>query len=198
MDAANSPEREPVGFPAGVRAPLRPVCSPLPLAGLEAGIIGGLAMLAFCILDSLWHHHPWWLIPNLLGSTFYGYRAFRMGPGMASASGIGLQLIILGFVGMIFAVLIASVPSRIRSTLLGMGAGLVWYIASQHLLFPQIGPLVAMYAPEPSTLLGYLLFGVCIGRFPYRPEPDIVPMESPSGPPSSLGGAEVPGQEPAP
>lgn len=148
-------------------APVKPML-PLPLVGLEAGVLGGLAMLALLILNSRWHSHPWWSIPNLLGSTFYKHRAFHMGLGMASASGIALHLMMSGLAGIVFALLIAGALSRTRSTLLGIAAGLVWYYAALHLLFPRIGPLVSRYAPEPATLLAYILFGICLGRFPYR------------------------------
>ncbi|MGH9664193.1 MAG: hypothetical protein ACRD9L_07205, partial [Bryobacteraceae bacterium] len=93
---------------------------------------------------------------------------FHMGPGLASASGIALHLTISGLAGVVFALLFAGALSRTRSALLGIAAGLVWYYAALHVLFPRIGPLVSRYAPEPSTLLAYVLFGVCLGRFPYR------------------------------
>ena len=181
MDAAKIPERREETGPSSRHgsngsaavdealpaAPVKPEI-PLLLAGLEAGVIGGLAMLALMIVDSMWLRHPWWSIPNLLGSVFYRHRAFHMGPGLASASGIALHLTISGLAGVVFALLFAGALSRTRSALLGIAAGLVWYYAALHVLFPRIGPLVSRYAPEPSTLLAYVLFGVCLGRFPYR------------------------------
>ena len=147
--------------------PMHRTTTPRILEGLEAGIVGGLAMLFFLILDEVWRHRPWWTIPNLLGSTFYGARAFRMGPGLASASGIALQLMVCGLVGVLFGMVLAGISSRVRAVLLGLAAGLVWYLFSQRVLFPEIGPLVPVYAPEPATLLAHLLFGLCLGRFPY-------------------------------
>lgn len=177
MDSAQIPEpQEETGAQNGSTA-VAEACPPdapnlpLPLAGLEAGIIGGLAMLALMILNSLWRQHPWWSIPNLLGSTFYSHRAFHMGAGMASASGIALHLVISGLAGVIFATVIAGPLSRTRSTLVGIAAGLLWYYATIYILYPRIGPLVVRYAPEPSTLLAYVLFGVFLGRFPYRASP---------------------------
>ena len=43
-------------------------------SGIEAGIVGGAAMLGMLISESLWSGHVWWEVPNLLGSTFYGTR----------------------------------------------------------------------------------------------------------------------------
>ena len=41
------------------------------LSGIEAGIIGGLAMLALLTMTSVLRDHVWWETLNLLGSTFY-------------------------------------------------------------------------------------------------------------------------------
>ena len=42
--------------------------------GLEAGIVGGLAMLVLLIAGSILRGEWWWAPANLLGSTFYGTR----------------------------------------------------------------------------------------------------------------------------
>src|SRR5207249_9595798 len=44
------------------------------LAGIEAGIVGGLILLGYLTLDSAWHRRGFWAVPNLLASTFYGDR----------------------------------------------------------------------------------------------------------------------------
>jgi len=58
------------------------------LSGIEAGVIGGMAMLTLLVFTSLWRGEPWWMPSNLLGSTFYGARALSGGPGRATLAGL--------------------------------------------------------------------------------------------------------------
>src|SRR5437016_14311112 len=81
-----------------------PAILPRILSGIEAGVIGGLAMLALQAAASLLRRHVWWETPNLLGSTFYGTRAFRSGPGVVTVAGGALHLEITGLYDAIFAV----------------------------------------------------------------------------------------------
>ena len=57
------------------------------LSGIEAGVIGGIAMLALLVSGSLWRGDPWWMPSNLLGSTFYGARALAPAPRATLAGG---------------------------------------------------------------------------------------------------------------
>ena len=133
------------------------------LHGIEAGIVGGLAMLGLLAAASMWHRHGWWEIPNLLGSTFYHYRAFHAGAGSATLAGSALQLTISGLVGAIFGALSGNVRSRHRLILLGTVAGLAWFFLANALVWPRLNPLIPLYWPEPAAVLSHVLFGVCLG-----------------------------------
>jgi hypothetical protein len=133
------------------------------LHGIEAGVVGGLAMLGLLAAASLWHRHVWWEIPNLLGSTFYHSRAFYTGPGRATLAGGALQLTISGLVGAIFGMICGNVRSRHRLILLGTLAGLGWFYLANALLWPRLNPLIPLYWPEPAAVLSHLLFGACLG-----------------------------------
>jgi hypothetical protein len=58
------------------------------LSGIEAGVVGGVAMLALLVSGSLWRGDPWWMPSNLLGSTFYGARALSAGPDRSTLAGL--------------------------------------------------------------------------------------------------------------
>ena len=133
------------------------------LSGIEAGIIGGLAMLGLLAAASIWHGHVWWENLNLLGSTFYHNRAFYSGPGRASLAGTALQLTISGSVGGLFGLAFGNVRSRHRLILLGTLVGLGWFYLANALLWPRINPLIPFYWPEPAAVLSHLLFGACLG-----------------------------------
>src|SRR5260370_28478857 len=72
------------------------------LGGVQAGVIGGLAMLAFLAAASMLRHHVWWEMPNLIGSTFYGTRAFFSGPGRITIAGGALHVLMSGLLGILF------------------------------------------------------------------------------------------------
>jgi hypothetical protein len=133
------------------------------LCGIEAGIIGGLAMLVLFATASMLNRHVWWEVPNLLGSTFYHSRAFYFGAGVPTLAGGALQLTIAGTIGAIFSVVFGNVPSRHRLVLLGTLTGLGWFFLSNAWFWPRVNPLVPFSWPEPAAILCHVVFGVCLG-----------------------------------
>jgi hypothetical protein len=132
------------------------------LHGIEAGVVGGLAMLGLLAAASMWHRHVWWEIPNVLGSTFYHSRAF-LGPGKATIAGGALELSMSGLVGAVFGVICGNVRSRHRLILLGTLAGVGWFYLANALVWPRLNPLIPFYWPEPAAVLSHVLFGACLG-----------------------------------
>src|SRR5438309_583544 len=109
------------------------------LAGLEAGVLGGLLMLVALIVLSLAEGDPWWNVPNLLGSTFYNGRILRSGVGWPTVVGVAFQILTTGIVGAIFGWLFVGTFGLPRLTLLGTVTGLVWFYLS-NLLYRTINP----------------------------------------------------------
>jgi hypothetical protein len=134
------------------------------LRGIEAGILGGFAMLALLILGSLLRGHVWWEIPNVLGSTFYGTRAFRSGPGVATVSGAALHFVITGSIGALFGLACGGIQQRRRLVLLGLMAGIIWYYLGAGVFWSRINPWVPAIASQPIAILSHAVFGACLGR----------------------------------
>ena len=120
-------------------------------------------MLALLVAGSLTRGDPWWTTPNLLGTTFYGMRAFRGAPNQATLAGGALHLVIAGVVGAAFGLLFGGIEPRRRLLLLGTVAGLVWYGLAGVIFWRHVNPLVPLYSPQPATLLSHALFGACLG-----------------------------------
>src|SRR5579863_7911910 len=153
-------------------------------SGIEAGVIGGLAMLILLISGSLLRGHVWWEIPNLLGSTFYGSRAFRTGASMATLSGTAFHFVITGTVGAVFGLSCGGIRPRRRLILLGVLAGVVWHYLAQAVFWSRVNRMVPAYSPQPLTLLSHALFGACLGWMGQRlsapgPAPDTAPEPAP-------------------
>src|SRR6266550_3414494 len=102
----------------------------LAMAGVEAGILGGLFMMLWLAILSLLQGRSVWSVPNLLASTFYGEDALRRGFRWTTLSGVALHVIMSAAVGLLFGLAVRGVVSRSRVMLLGLAAGSVWYFLS--------------------------------------------------------------------
>jgi hypothetical protein len=151
---------------------------PCLLNGIEAGVIGGLVMLALLVSGSLWRGNPWWMPSNLLGSTFYGARALSIGPGRATLAGCALHIFITGLVGAVFGLFCGRIQRRHRLVLLGTLAGLIWHGLADAMLWPRMNPLIPLYSAQPATLLSHALFGACLG-YMARTFPAAIPQMAP-------------------
>lgn len=147
-------------------------------SGIEAGVVGGLAMLALLISSSLWDGRVWWEVPNLLGSTFYGPRAFRAGTGMATLSGIALHFVITGSLGGLFGMAFGGIRQRGRLILLGLLAAVGWYNLAYAAFWPAVNPWVLLGSPRPATMVSHVLLGACLGYMGQR-QRLAAPRESP-------------------
>ncbi|MGH9657790.1 MAG: hypothetical protein ACRD96_04545 [Bryobacteraceae bacterium] len=125
------------------------------LAGLQAGVLGGVAMLAWLSVASVWGGRSIWTAANLLATTFYGEAALRRGFRWATLSGAAFQLVLAGALGVTFGFAVYRIQSEIRVALLGLLFGLAGYLVAVRFLFPHDGMLVA-----------YVLLGLFLGRFP--------------------------------
>jgi hypothetical protein len=137
-------------------------------SGIEAGIVGGAAMLAILLSSSLWDGHVWWETPNLLGSTFYGIRAFRAGAGLATLSGLALHFVITGSLGGLFGLAFGGIQERGRLVLLGLLASVAWYNLANVTFWPKVNPWVLVASPRPATVVSHVLLGACLGYMGQR------------------------------
>jgi hypothetical protein len=136
------------------------------LAGLEAGVIGGLAMLLFLCAHSALRGQVWWSYANLLGSIVYGPSALWRGLSRATLAGIAIQILISGVAGLLYGVCFARTRGRMVSLLLGLSCGVIWFFITYQLFFRGIGPLIPVYASQPATLLGHGILGLVLSRTP--------------------------------
>jgi hypothetical protein len=134
------------------------------LAGLETGVIGGLSLLTFLCAHSALRGVSWWSYTNLLGSVVYGPSALRRGFGRATLAGLAVEILLSGFAGLVFGVCFARTRGRLMSLLLGLSCGVIWFFISFGTIFRVIGPLVPVYASQPATLLGHMIFGFVLSR----------------------------------
>lgn len=157
-EAPTSNSRDVLPIPAGARPALPELRAAL--AGLQAGTLGGVIMLAYFSVHSLLQHQPWWSMPNLLGTAVYGQTALWRGLGRATLAGAAFQLLIAGAVGALFGLLFAKTRHGAFGVLAGLLAGALCFFLCHEYLFAWISPLIPVYASRPSALMGHLLLGL--------------------------------------
>jgi hypothetical protein len=160
------------------------------LAGLQAGMVAVLWMVAWLGLSSAWQRRSFWTPENLLASTFYGASAIRRGFSGSTLSGLALYLLVYSVLGCLFAAAVRGAVPRMRRILLAVVVAVAWYYLSFHVIWKSLSPLVTLLHPEEPTILGHVLFGMILARFPrylppvvsamaVAPEPDTVSAVQP-------------------
>jgi hypothetical protein len=137
----------------------------LSLAGIQAGVVGGLILLGYLSLDSAWHRRSIWTVPNLLASTFYGESVYGPGFGARTSAGLALLFFVYGLLGALFGLVIRDQGSRARATLFGLIFGTGWFFLSFEFLWKHINPLMQLYSPDRAMLVGHVLYGGVLGRW---------------------------------
>jgi hypothetical protein len=127
------------------------------LAGIEAGVIGGVLMLGWFALTMPVLAQPWWLIPNLLATGIYGNRDTWSGPGFMTLAGSALQVFSAGVIGVVNGLLTPG------GRLFGLALAAFWYIACYLFLWKRLSPGMLFYAPQPVLIAGYFLYGSVLG-----------------------------------
>jgi hypothetical protein len=135
------------------------------LAGLQAGVVGSLFMLLWCLIAALWTRHSFWTIPNLYATGFYGSDAYVNGFTRGSWSGLALMIFICGALGAVWG-LACGGERKPFLTLFGAVTGLLVYYLLFGFVLRYASPLIPLYAPEAQIRIGYLVWGLALSRSP--------------------------------
>jgi len=164
------------------------------LAGLQAGMLATLSMLAWLGLSAVWERSSFWTAENLLASTLYGGSAIRAGFARSTISGLALYLLLYSVLGCLFAVVVRGRLPRVRLLLVSVVLAVGWYYLSFHGIWKTLSPLVTLLHAERPTLLGHVLYGVMLAQYP-RYLPRLAPA-TPQEVPVAAG--EIAEPQPAP
>jgi hypothetical protein len=136
------------------------------LAGLQAGMLAVLWMLAWMGLSAVWQRRSFWTSENLLATTFYGGAAVRDGFTASTASGLALYLLVYSTLGALFAAAIGVRLAPARLLLASIAATLGWYYLSFHYAWKAMSPLVPLLHAVRPNLVGHIIYGALVARFP--------------------------------
>lgn len=136
------------------------------LAGLQAGMVGAIWMLAWLGVSAAWQNRGFWSAENLFATAFYGSDAVRGNFGTKTLPGLALYLLLYSLLGCIFALALRGRASSGRLMLIGIILSLGWFYLSFHLIWKSVMPLAYLLSSDRPMVVGHFIFGVCIGRFP--------------------------------
>jgi hypothetical protein len=140
------------------------------LAGLEAGMVGALWMLAWLGISATWQQRSFWSPENLMATAFDRNATLPPGFRAATCAGLALYLLMYSLLGAVFAAAVRDRVPRSRVMLLSVTFALAWYYFSFRWAFKFTMPLVALLHVERSTMLGHLVYGTILGRYPVYAE----------------------------
>jgi len=136
------------------------------LAGLQAGMVGALWMLAWLGISAAWQNQGFWRPENLFATIFYGSDAVRSDFGSKTLPGLALYLLLYSLLGGIFALALRGRAASGRLMLSGIIFSLGWFYLSFHLIWKSMMPLAYLLSSDRPMVVAHLIFGMCIGRFP--------------------------------
>ncbi len=136
------------------------------LAGLETGVTGTLAMLAWFAFGSLWSHRTVWWIPNLFAAIFFGNSSLRFGFARYTLAGFALNIFVYGVVGILFGLIWREQSSGFRAILVGVLLAMLADFLLVRVVWKSMSPMASLYSPDRQILLGHILYGVLLNRFP--------------------------------
>ncbi|HUB81312.1 MAG TPA: hypothetical protein VMB03_21075 [Bryobacteraceae bacterium] len=158
------------------------------LAGLEGGTVGVLWMVAWLGVSSLWQQRSFWAAENLMATAFDRNASLAPAFTWATCGGLALYILIYSLLGAAFSSLVRDRVPQTRVMLLAVIVALCWYYFSFQWAFKLVLPLVALLHVEHATLVGHLLYGTMLGRYPLYvhrlmntapPAPEPAPAEAP-------------------
>lgn len=152
------------------------------LAGLQAGTVGVLTMLLWLGVCSAWQREDFWSSPNLLAGACYPSDAFNTGLAWSTVFGVALYILFYGVMGTLFALAASRPMTRLRLALIAMTLSLGWYWITYRWLWRAVLPLAALLHGGRAAVVGHLIYGALLGRFPrYLPRvpvPETIPPVS--------------------
>jgi len=134
--------------------------------GLSGGALGGLAMIVVALVYG-GQHNTLWLPVNLIGATLVRdlqtaplaeLSAFNLSALMA---GLALHMIMSVGLGLVFALLLPTLPGPVLIWSLIIGPAL-WVLASL-LILPLIDPVMNQYVDRPSFFAAHFAYGLILG-----------------------------------
>ena len=135
------------------------------LAGLQAGVVGALAMLACLALGSLWNRRSVWVGPNLFATSFYGAGVYYNHYARTAWAGIALLVVVYGALGLLWGCAWRD-DQKPMLAIYGALVGMLVYFILFDFVWKRVNGLVVLYAPSAQLEVGHAVWGMILSRSP--------------------------------
>ncbi len=156
------------------------------LAGLQVGILGGLATIVwFLILSTLYFRAPWSLI-NLFSASLRDSASWGHDFAKLTFTGLAAHVFACGLVGIVVGWLVPRPLQNARISFAALVFGIVISLMVYEFFWRRFVPLLSEYIPATNILMVHLLIGLSLAQFPrfFRR------LTPPPEPPNKLDDAE--------
>ncbi len=144
-------------------------------AGVVGGLLGGLAMAIPALLYGFISNHGPWYPVNLVAATVMprlqseAPAAFERFDPTSLAVGLVLHLAVATGVGLLFAILLPTLPGPPQLWALLVGP-LLW-LGATSIILPTINPVMSNLLDWPSFALANIVYGLVMGLWVAHTEP---------------------------
>lgn len=135
-------------------------------AGLEAATLGGLAALGLMAMLAGFSGMRWYRYGNLFSVGLYPSTVLDAGLGYWTFAGFSLAFLYFVAAGLVFALVFRARKRGLAPHLVGIGYGLLLYIAGDRLWWQSWSPYLVIYGNPSHLMWGHIVFGVMLGRIP--------------------------------
>lgn len=171
------------------------------LAGLQVGILGGLATVAWFVTVSLLSFGAPWTLMNLFSASVR-HSPWTFQFGFQTIVGMASHLFACGAFGILLGWILPRPSAMARFSIPGAVFSVILSLLLYEFFWMRHIPRLREYVAPGPMLVVHLLFGACVARFPAyflqlappMPEPREIPRPQP---PDPLG-INPPAPEPEP
>lgn len=136
------------------------------LAGLQVGILGGLATIAWFLALSKWYFSGPWTLLNLFSILLRRGAPWTHTLSAATMTGAALHIFACGMMGMFVGWVLPRPAVRSRTSLAGVTFGMVLSLMIYEFFWKRHLPRLTDQVAPGAILVVHLIIGACIGLFP--------------------------------
>jgi hypothetical protein len=136
------------------------------LAGLQVGMLGGLAILAWLLGLSLVYLDSPWALFNLFAFPILRHSVWTDALSWRTIIGIALHLFSSGVLGMLVGWLVPRPEPGDRISVAAMVFGVLLSLLAYEMLWRRLLPQLSTILPPLPVFLAHGLFGACLSWFP--------------------------------
>jgi hypothetical protein len=135
------------------------------MAGLQAGVLGALVMLACLMAGSLLNRRSVWVTPNLFATSFYGAGVYYNQYARTAWAGVALLVALYGGLGALWGCVWRE-KQKPWLALFGAIFGIAVYFVLFDFVWKHVNGIVVLYAPSVQLQVGHALWGMILSRSP--------------------------------